>query len=80
MEISHMIPFEKFKIQVDSTDKSKKYFAFLLAVVKNSMDIVKMILLNPSADIDMVDDETGVNAFWLAAYYGHGDMLCLLAE
>jgi len=31
-------------------------------------------------DIDIKDKETGVNAFWLAAFYGHGDVMTKLAE
>ena len=28
----------------------------------------------------MVEPETGVNGFWIAAYYGHGHIMKLLAE
>lgn len=38
------------------------------------------ILRNPTVDINVCDQETGVNAFWLAAYYGHGKMMTKLAQ
>ena len=38
------------------------------------------ILRNPTVDINVRDQETGVNAFWLAAYYGHGKMMTKLAQ
>ena len=38
------------------------------------------ILRNPTVDINGCDQETGVNAFWLAAYYGHGKMMAKLAQ
>jgi hypothetical protein len=28
----------------------------------------------------VVDEETGVNSFWLAAYYGKGECMGLLAD
>jgi ankyrin repeat protein len=31
-------------------------------------------------DISVVEPETGVNAFWIAAFYGHGQVMRVLAE
>jgi hypothetical protein len=31
-------------------------------------------------DISVVEPETGVNAFWIAAFYGHGQVMGILAE
>ena len=35
---------------------------------------------NTSIDVNIVDKESGVNAFWYAAYFGRGLCLSLLAE
>ena len=41
---------------------------------------MKVILSNPTIDIHVVEKNTGVNAFWLATFYGHGEIMSLLAE
>jgi ankyrin repeat protein len=41
---------------------------------------MKVILENPMIDIHVVDKNTGVNSFWLAAFYGHGEVMNLLAN
>jgi ankyrin repeat protein len=42
--------------------------------------MVSAILQNPSLNINVEDPVTGVNSFWLASYFGHGDIMQLLAE
>jgi uncharacterized protein len=41
---------------------------------------MKVILDNLTTDIQVCDEETGVNSFWLATFYGHGEVMNLLAN
>ena len=34
----------------------------------------------PNIDVDIKDEQTGTNAFWLAAFYGRGEVLAVLAN
>ena len=38
------------------------------------------MLRNKSMDINVCDSNSGVNAFWLACLYGHGNIMRMLAE
>jgi len=38
------------------------------------------MISNPTIDIEVKEHETGVNAFWMAAFYGHGNVMRVLAE
>ena len=38
------------------------------------------MLKNPTVDINHRDEKEGVNAFWLAAFYGHGEIMSILAK
>ena len=38
------------------------------------------MLENPTIDINVCDRDSGVNSFWIAAFYGHGQIMALLAE
>ena len=49
------------------------------AAAKGCLRMMKLILLNKTVNIN-VKDETGVNAFWLACKYGHGQLMKYLAE
>jgi ankyrin repeat protein len=42
--------------------------------------MMKAILKNPTVDINVCDPHTGVNSFWLAAFFGHGDVMQILGE
>lgn len=42
--------------------------------------MLKLLLQNKTVDVNSVDPFTGVNSFWLAALFGHGKMLEVLAE
>jgi ankyrin repeat protein len=41
--------------------------------------MVELILRNKSLDVDSLDED-GTNCFWLASYYGYGEIMKLLAE
>ena len=41
---------------------------------------MNIMLQNPTIDITVVEPETGVNSFWIAANYGHGQIMQVLAE
>ena len=45
-------------------------FPLLLAAAKGDKELVHMIVTNPSTRISKTD-AYGVNAFWVAAFYGH---------
>ena len=38
------------------------------------------MLKNPTIDINKVDEKDGVNSFWLASFYGHGEVMSILAK
>lgn len=52
----------------------------MLAATIGNIEVVKELLKNRSIDVNVTDNESGVNAFWLAAYFGRGKCLSLLAE
>ena len=45
-----------------------------------SPEILKLILSNPMINLHVIDSESGVNCFWIAAFYGHGNNMSVLAE
>ena len=47
---------------------------------RGSEAMLEAMLKNTTVDIDVIDEQTGVNAFWLAAFYGHGRVLASLAS
>ena len=49
----------------------------MLACTIGDIDIVKLILANPQLNINKVDN-SGINAIYVCAYYGHFDILKLL--
>lgn len=51
----------------------------MIACARGSTDFVKMMLANATLDINARDNE-GLNAFWVGANFGHGDIMALLAE
>jgi len=54
-------------------------FPLKIAATKGSENFVRLILENQMMDINQRDEE-GLNAFWIAAKCGHGDVLRVLAE
>ena len=49
------------------------------AASKGSLEMLDLILTNRNIDIQ-IKNENGVNAFWIACLYGHGDTMKTLAE
>ena len=41
---------------------------------------MSVMIKNPTIDLEVCEPETGVNAFWMAAFYGHGNVMKVLAE
>ena len=52
----------------------------MIAVAKGNIHTVSAMLKNTSLDVNAVDPVTGISSFWLAALYGHGNIMKLLAE
>lgn len=44
-----------------------------------SLELVNIMLNNPSLDINL-QDKFGVNSFWITAYYGHAEILRRLMD
>ena len=42
--------------------------------------MLQMLFQNKRTKAEVCDQETGVNAFWFAAYYGHGGAVSFLAN
>jgi len=51
------------------------YYPIMIAAVLGNKNVMKLLLENPTLDINVHDAKTGVNSFWLAAYYGKGHCL-----
>jgi ankyrin repeat protein len=51
----------------------------MIASTKGNEQFVELLLKNPHIKIDPIN-KNGVNAFWLAASFGHGKIMSLLAE
>lgn len=68
-----------FKIEVDDVDRTT-YYPIQLAAVKGNTQIIEAILENTTVNINICDDSSGVNSFWLAAFYGHGAAMSTLAN
>ena len=43
-------------------------------------ECLKILLSNNTLNINAVEQSTGTNAFWMAAYYGRGECISLLAN
>ena len=56
------------------------YTPLMLCVSLGHVDSLKVILENRSLDIDAIEEKSGTNAFWIAAYYGRGQCISLLAN
>ena len=55
-------------------------YPIMMAVCKGHIDMIDLIMQNPSVDVDKIDPKTGVNAFWLACLFGNGSIMKKLAE
>lgn len=56
-----------------------KNFPLIIAAAKGSAEFVKLMLENKFLDINQ-KNELNLNAFWIAARYGHGSVMKVLAE
>lgn len=54
-------------------------FPLLLAAAKGDRELVHMILTNPNTRINKTD-AYGVNAFWVAAFYGHVEVSIIISD
>ena len=52
----------------------------MIAVAKGNIHTVSAMLKNTTLDVNAIDPVTGINSFWLAGLYGHGNIMKLLAE
>ena len=43
-------------------------------------EIITILVNVKHINLNIIDEETGVNAFWLAAFYGRGQACSILAE
>lgn len=55
-------------------------FPLMIAVAKGDVDMIKVMLMNQTLDINVIDLESGINSFWLACLYGQGEIMSLLAD
>lgn len=54
-------------------------YPIFCAAAKGSHLLIKMLLMNKSIDIQ-VSEKSGINAFWIAALFGHGFVMRELAN
>lgn len=72
-EQTHM----NFKIEVE---RKRFYPPVMLCAALGFVECLKVILKNQSLDIDAVEEKSGVNAFWIAAFFNRGECMQLLAN
>ena len=59
----------------------RSFFPALVVVASlGHIDVLEIMLKNPSLDLDMVDPKHGCNAFWYASFYGKTHVMRILAE
>ena len=51
----------------------------MAAAAKGSEEMLRLILMNKTVDINL-ENEQGVNAFWIACFFGHGQIMKTLAD
>lgn len=56
-----------------------QFSPLMAAAAKGSEEIVRLILLNKTLEINL-ENEQGVNAFWTACFFGHGNIMRILAD
>ena len=66
-----------FRVEIE---KGVYNYPIHLASAAGQTDCLKYMLLCPNIDIDVKDEQTGTNAFWLAAFYGRGEICAMLAN
>ena len=55
-------------------------YPIMTAVAKGDVDMITVMLMNKTLDINVIDLESGINSFWLACLYGHGEIMSILAD
>lgn len=66
-----------FKIEIE---KGLWYYPIQLASALGMPEVLEEILNNRMLQIDVIDEKTGTNSFWLAAFYGRGLCMGMLAQ
>ena len=51
-----------------------------MAAAKGNVEILELMLKNKALDIQIKEHKTGLNAFWIACFFGHGHFMKVLAE
>ena len=51
----------------------------MVAAAVGSKEFMQLLLKNKTIDFE-VKDSSGINAFWVACFYGHGSVMSLLAN
>lgn len=52
----------------------------MIATCRGDFDIFIHMLKNKTIDLNCYDSVTHINCFWLAAYFGHGDIIEFLGN
>lgn len=55
--------------------KNQGYYPIHLAAMKEKPEIIRIFLQNPTIDINVTVEGSGINAFWIAASYGNNRVL-----
>lgn len=66
-----------FKIEIE---RGIFTYPILLAASLGEPEVVRELVKNPKLKLDVIDEETGTNSFWLAAFYGRGENMIILAD
>jgi len=66
-----------FEIEVE---KDLKYYPIMLAAARGEPECIEILLKNMMINIDLCEEKTKVNAFWLACFFGRGECVRLLAN
>ena len=66
-----------FDIEVE---KAKFYKPIVIAAVMGKTECLKIMIKNKNCVFDNIDHKTGVNAFWMSAFYGQSGSLSILAN
>lgn len=49
-------------------------YPIMVASAVGSTDFINLLLKNKNLNLE-VKDKTGINAFWVACFYGHGNIM-----
>jgi ankyrin len=61
------------------TVNGTQIYPIMAAAAKGSEEMLRLLLLNKTLSIE-VENEQGVNSFWIACFYGHGHIMKILAD